>query len=502
VKRNGFHWKLVVAFIAPVILTVGFTFTHNLIEEDDPVPVSSQAGINFYIGNSPSASGIYYTPIADMDRPEELNRFGARVVAEAARGESMKPSAVSRWWFAEGLKFLRDNPGDAFFLYVRKLRLLTNDYEVALNYDYYFTSTISFFHRVPIPWFALVFALGAMGLIASRGRYGYKGMVLVLFAGLYALSVLVFFVTSRYRMPLVLPLVIFSGFSVSWFVEAIRRKLLLKPIVSALGVIALFAASLWPVTGFSRTLGYADSYYKYAKLYYDGGDTKTAVEYLEKALDKNPEHYQSLNKLGLLYGRAGDYEEAKRYYKTALGVRPDDPIANFNYAMTLYQSGELDVAADYFSTAAELNPEYAIAWRYYAECLVNCGDIETAVIALENAITLVPGDAQARVRLAEIYFDTGEFERARNQAELALKVNDATPGANLVIAKYLFVHGRFDEGMSFLSTEQRISGNTAAVLLTYTETLLIMGYPEDAVDYYEAYLMGGGQPIPRFESIR
>ncbi|MCP4231120.1 MAG: tetratricopeptide repeat protein [bacterium] len=502
VKRNGFHWKLVTAFIAPAILMVAFTFTHNLIEEDDPVLVSSQAGINFYIGNSPNASGIYYTPIVDMDRPEELNRFGARVVAEAATGKTMKPSQVSRWWFVEGLKFLRDNPGDAFSLYVRKVRLLTNDYEAALNYDYYFTRTISVFHRVPVPWFALVFALGIMGVIAARGKYGYKGMVLTLFAGLYALSILVFFVTSRYRMPLVLPLILFSGLSVHWFVEAVKRRLWVKSVISVIGVIALLIASLWPVSGFSRRLGYADVYYKYAKLYYDAGDMNTTIGYLERSLDENPEHYQSLNKLALIYGRAGDYDKAGVYYKKAVDIRPDDPLANFNYGMSLYEQKDLVLAGEYFSIAAELNPKYALAWRYYAECLVNTGDIETAVIALENVITLIPGDAQARVRLAEIYFDTGEYERARNQAELALKVNDKTPGANLVIAKYLFIQGRFNEGMSFLTAEQQISGNTTQVLLTYTETMIIMGYPEDAVKYYEAYLAGGGQPIPRFEGIR
>ena len=309
VKRNGFHWKLVVSFIIPVVIFVGLTFTHNLIKDDDPVLVSSQAGINFYIGNSPGAVGIYYSPITDMDRPEELNLIGARAVAEAATGESLKPSEVSRWWLGEGLSFIRDNPGDAFYLYVRKLRLLTGDYEAALNYDYYFMRTISFFHRIPIPYFAIIFALGTLGLIASFKKYGHKGMVLALFAGLYALSVLVFFVTARYRMPLIIPLMLFSGFSITWLIDAVKRRFWLKAGLSVVGTIALFVASLWPIPGFSRTLGFADSYYKYAKIYYDAGEINNAIEYLEKALENNPEHYQSLNKLGLLYGRAGDYNK-------------------------------------------------------------------------------------------------------------------------------------------------------------------------------------------------
>jgi len=481
---------------------VGLTFTHNLLEEDDPVLVSSQAGINFYIGNSPGAVGIYYTPILDMDRPEELNLFGARAVAEAATGESMKPSQVSRWWFGEGLKFIKDNPGDTFYLYIRKLRFVAGDYEVALNYDYYFMRTISFFHRIPIPWFGIIFSLGTLGIVASFRKYGYKGMIPALFVGLYALSILVFFITSRYRMPLIIPLFLFSGYSVKWLIDVVRQRHWLKAGLSAAGVIALFVASIWPIPGFSKTSGYADSYFKYAKIYFDASDIKKTAEYLEKAVTENPEHYQSLDKLGLIYGRAGDLEKAGEYYKKALDIRPDDPVANFNYGMTFYERGDVLSAGDYFVKAAELNPEYALAWRYYAECALAKRDLETAVLALENSISIIPGDAASRTLLAEIYFERGEFERAFNQAQLALTIDTSVPGANLVIAKYLFINGRFDEGMSFLSTEQTISGNNAQVLLTYTETLALMGHPIDAANYYDMYLRSGGKPIARFEGLR
>ena len=501
VKRDKFHWKLIASFIVPIIIAVGLTFAHNLIKEDDPVLVSSQAGINFYIGNSPGAAGIYYTPIADMDRPEELNLFGARAVAESATGETMKPSQVSRWWFVEGLKFIKDNPGDASTLYIRKLRLLTGDYEVALNYDYYFMRTVSFFHRIPIPFYGIIFALGTLGAIASWRKYGYKGMIPVLFAGLYALSVMVFFVTARYRMPLILPLIIFAGYSVTWLIDVFKRRSWLKGALSAIGVIALFVASLWPVPGFTRTLGFADSYYKYAKIHYDAGDTERTIDYLEKAVEENPGHYQSLDKLGLIYGRAGDYENAMKYYEEALGVRPNDPVANFNYGMVLYEKGTLAEAGKYFAAAAEINPKYAIAWRYYAECAMATGDIDSAAIALENAITIIPGDARARALLAEIYFRRGELERAFNQAKLALTVDTSVSGANLVIAKYLFINARYEEGLSFLLAEEKISGYTADILLTYTETFTRMGQPEEAAKYYNIYLKGGGKPIPYYEEV-
>ncbi len=501
VKRDAFHWKLIVAFILPVVLTVGFTFVHNMIEEDDPVLISSQGGINFFIGNSPNASGIYYTPIANMDRPEQLNLIGARAVAESATGESLKPSQVSRWWFVEGLKFIKDHPGSAFALYVRKIRLLAGDYEVALNYDYYFMRNISFFHRIPIPFYGIIFSLGALGVVASWRKYGYKGMVLVLFAGLYGLSVLLFFVTARYRMPLIFPLIIFTGYSVTWFIDVIKRRVWLKAALSAVGVVVLFIASLWPLEGFSQNLGFADSYYKYAKIYYDAGDSEKSIEYLKKAVAENPEHYQSLDKLGLIYGRSGDYENAVKYYKEALNVRPYDPIANFNYGMVLYEGGSLAEAGEYFATAAEIDPKYAFAWRYYAECAIATGDIESAAIALENAITIIPGDARARALLAEIYFRRGELERAFNQAKLALTVDTAVPGANLIIAKYLFINERYNEGLSFLVAEERISGLTADILLSYTETFLRMGQPEEAVKYYNIYLEGGGQPVSYYEEI-
>ena len=141
----------VAAFVLPVVLVVGAVTLRNKIVADEWVVISSQGGVNFFIGNNREAPGSFAAPRGTIGRPEALNETQTKAQAEAAVGRPLSPSEASRWWFKRGLRYLARNAGDAARLYGRKVSLLTNSYEVTLNADYNFRGNFSPFHRVPVP---------------------------------------------------------------------------------------------------------------------------------------------------------------------------------------------------------------------------------------------------------------------------------------------------------------------------------------------------------------
>ena len=102
------------------------------------------------------------------------------------------------------------SPGRALDLLMRKLALYFNDYEVPDNQDMYFFSRYSWVLRFPLIGFGIVFALGLAGMLLLRQRPLTRVSLIVFFA-VYGLSVVVFYVFSRYRLPSLPALLPFAG---------------------------------------------------------------------------------------------------------------------------------------------------------------------------------------------------------------------------------------------------------------------------------------------------
>ena len=88
-----------VAAIAPATL-------HNYIASKDFVLITSNGGVNFYIGNGEEATGIFY-PAKDITFETESS---SRSYVERLFGRDMKPSEISAYWFERSFDFIKRHP--------------------------------------------------------------------------------------------------------------------------------------------------------------------------------------------------------------------------------------------------------------------------------------------------------------------------------------------------------------------------------------------------------
>jgi hypothetical protein len=176
------------------------------------------AGPNFYLGNGPEATGSF-TPLSFILATPE--RESDDYVAEARRrtGRQLSLGEVSQYWMQQGLDRWRTDPGASVRLLVRKLAMLSNDFEIPDNHD------LEIFRLVAAPalgWGILSFGWiapwSALGLGRTDRTSFWWFLVLLTAGGLAATAI--FFVVGRYRIPWIPGLMLLAA---AGAVDTVRR---------------------------------------------------------------------------------------------------------------------------------------------------------------------------------------------------------------------------------------------------------------------------------------
>jgi len=230
------RWRSTLAFGAGCALVLMPVAARNVIVAHELVLVSSHGGLNFYIGNDETADGTYR--VVRGVRPTISGQSeDTKRVAEAATGRTMTSREVSRWFYGRAFAWIAAHPGDALRLFARKLAYTIHETDLALNfsYDYFHRDVASPLRLLVVgPW--LLVPLGVAGA-ATRIR-DRAFLTWFAFVPVYAISVALFFVSSRYRLPLLLAFAVCAA-----GVVHVRRA---SQVIAALlaGAIALFPFGL------------------------------------------------------------------------------------------------------------------------------------------------------------------------------------------------------------------------------------------------------------------
>lgn len=498
--RKKLGWLRPLLFVAPIAVLV-FAFTlRNYLVTGDWVVISSQGGVNFFIGNSERANGFYWN-LGDIGsgRPEELNKGLAARIAENAERRLLKPTEVSRWWTREALKWIRENPADAARLYVRKLWIITNDFEVSLNVDFYYLRFVSFFHWLPLPWFGFVLPFGILGLVFRMRRLSFPAAMAAVFILSYGASVMAFFIASRYRIPLALGLTPFAGAGFMEIVRAWRAWRWRRGTILTAVVIVLGFASIYPCIDIKRDQSFGQTDYRYGKYYTDEGQYERAIPLLRRATRRAPEVGAAFYELGFCYEKAGQTDTALQTYYEGTVIHPEAAYLHYGYGDALRRVGMVSQSIGPLMRAVTLDPSLEEAWYSLGEAFVAVRDYNRAAGCFVRVAELLPEDADMQLRCAELMGSIGDANKAELYARRALKISPRMPRANFIIGRALFDRGAYAEAIPFLKAEAEISPQDPASIAFLVLTADKLGDSSGAAAYYEAYLESGGAPDPEFE---
>ena len=221
--RRRIGWVLLGAILAIAPVTA-----RNWIQGRELVLISSNGGINLYLGNNPR-----YDETVGL-RPGR--DWQALVRAPALQGVTGAGPA-SRFFTERVSAYAGQDPGGFVRLQVRKIGLLLQGNEIPRNQEIYPTRTWSPVLRALLwkaPGIAFPFGLLLPLAVVGLGVAGRRAPVLAASVVLLGLTVVAFFVTARYRAPLVPLLALFAAAAVRWaVVEASPRARLAAAAVAA-----------------------------------------------------------------------------------------------------------------------------------------------------------------------------------------------------------------------------------------------------------------------------
>ncbi len=361
----------------------------------------SSGGINLFIGNNPN-------------REETLTaRPGAQwqaIVQLPAQKNQLEGAWTQQAYFLERVRdYATTAPGDFLAGLGQKALQLISSRELPRNIDIYELSQWSTLSKL-LTWkianfgfpFGLLLPLAAIGLVANWRKWP---AAVVLFPFCYGASIVLVFVTARYRIPLIPVLSIFAASGLVAMGHALRKQQ--WPVLTGMGAAAflLILLSSWPGPFAEERQSYTGEMYREAALF----------------------------KI-----RMNLHTEARALFLESIAADPASAEAHSGLAQTFYREGRLQEARDAWERAVALNPDWFeavnnLAWLLATTRREDLRDLDRAAQLARHACELrAYRDAGALDTLAAVQANRGEFPEAIATLEQAIALTDRASQEDLL----------------------------------------------------------------------
>jgi tetratricopeptide (TPR) repeat protein len=442
-------------FLIGLILPILPVAFRNWKVERVVVPISTNGGLNFYIGNNPD-----YDRVAAI-RPGyawvDLNQvpFLHKVASTAEQ---------SSYFYRESWQWIRHSPGGWLRLLSRKTGMYWNGHEFVRNLNFYAFRQYSWLltallweHGLFFP-FGLVSPLALLGLVLMLREVRPKIGLLILFTLASSASVILFFIASRYRIPLTPVLLLFAVQAGRELMRQARQRRFRSLIPE---LVALAGLLFWLNQGNYRQLEYnpAEEAYWLSRAALKEGKLPQARQYLLVALSQDPLHVEARMQMGFLSLATGNFVEAERDFQAVLARKEPVPL--------------LARAAAHHS----LGQVYALTEKY-----------RRSEEEYRAALEISPGYSEARIGLAKVLLEQGRLDDAEGELREAVRFNPWSAEARLGMGLVAIWRGRNRAAIPWLMEATRIDPHYLDAFLALADTYRKLGETKSAQEEIERAL--------------
>lgn len=394
------------AGILLVIMPVGFAAKHAG-QKFSILP--SSGGINLYIGNNPNyRQTLTERPSKDWEEKLFKNLSKDKISRDAWERD--------RFFKQQVIKYVKSQPLDFAKGLGRKTLEFICSREIPRNVSVYMFGRWSRLLRL-LTWkidgfgfpFGLIFPLVVLGVIFNWRRI--PGPV-VLFIVLYPSTVILFFVTSRYKVPVVPVFAIPAAAGAVSVAGRIRLKRWKELVLIAAIVAGVVILSTLPGPFCQEQVDFEQEFYQlvgHAMIRQGLGNR--AMECLSKAIQLKPDCPETYYYAGNALVQQNKLDEAIKYYTDALRLKPDYPNAHANLGVALMglvflnaehiERGKVVAEAiEHYKEAVRLKPDYPEAHYFWGIALELQDKMDEAILHYREALRLKPDFPEVRKNLA------------------------------------------------------------------------------------------------------
>lgn len=444
-KYAGF---LLIGFLSLVVVTS----VRNYALDRELTLVSANFGANFYLGNHPNYdSTTAIRPGLEWDES----------IQEAAVNGQKTPAQSSAYFTSKALDNISGDPAAFLGLLAKKTYLLTAGEEIKRNLDIYHFKQYStvidgliWKHLIAFPTgiilpFALCWII-MLFIFRSPDMTRREVWLLLAFVISQAGAILLFFVSSRYRLTIMPVMVIFASAMIIQLVALLRAR---KP-----GKVAVSIAFIGALMIFCN------------------------IPRLEQSPKDDAE---SLFYEGLTYAQRGDCDTAIDRYRAALDLNSNYAMAEYNLAVCLGITGQTDLAKQSLDRVVALNPNSFMANLVVGKSELDMGNHRRAEELFNNVIRMNPNSVEARVNLGEIYRVRMDSTKALEYLRSAIAIDPKAYKAYSQIGAVYMGYNMINEAEANFLKAHQIDGSYAKALLNLGSIYGTTGRMEKAEEYLE-----------------
>ena len=343
--------KLIAWFTLLLALIILPITIRNSVVGGEAVLISSQGGINFYIGNNKQSDGVTAAMPEPLGNNWKIDDI--RYLAESETTGELKPGAVSDFWYEKTFDEILEKPLQWGALFLKKLYYNFSNREISNNRNlaYFFSQhPILKFNFLP---FAILFALSVLAIVTGyRSHWGIRLLIFLIFS--YSVAVALFFFSSRFRLPLLPFYFILSAVGIESLIrlskQGYRRYLL--PVAAAVIAAIFSVAPIAPLPAGRQVQHWVSQ----GLFHYANGDAGTAIDYFYKAV-KIDSTFPELNlNIGACHFQLSNLDSSIFYFEKEIRTQPQRALGYSNLAGINLVQQELDKAFSLASKAIRLKP--------------------------------------------------------------------------------------------------------------------------------------------------
>ena len=395
-------WRMAGCFSLALLVCLAPAMLHNYAVSGDFVLVNYADGFNLYIGHSETANGANaYPPEVSTDPVQE--EYNVAWLAERAAGRPLKPSEISHYWRSRAVAYAVAHPLHEWQLLRDRTAVFFNNAEKFDNYEISFVR--AHFDTIldwPLIGFGVLFVLSVVAGVVGEKKSHCMIVCMTVLAASYAVSVLIFYVTDRYRLPVVVFLLPLAGYAVQRLIQLYQTRSWRLLFVASLVALACSYVTYQP-DAFAVDLT-AFNWGTLSTIYAERDQPEKAVDAFQHALAVSPIEAgaAAFAQSAFAEKKLGREAEAERLMEWALVLYPNDGILRYNYARMLAMNGDIPSALKAVQKAVVLSPSYLLNYYALAKFHARLGHHAEAVEAVRAGLAVDPHDALLLVERAEL----------------------------------------------------------------------------------------------------
>ncbi len=399
-------YSLILLGMAIVILPCTI---RNYAVGHEVVLISSQGGVNFYMGNNKDADGqtaAFPSVGGRLNKYQDHVSSDSKALAEDDARRNLTASEVSSYWRTKGTDFITSNPLSALWLSLKKIYLVFCGEELFNNEDplsgrryalLYSIFIWSFGLRFPYGLLAPLFLLGTVLVLRRKN----KPWLPLLFVYSQVITVALFFVSSRYRQPLIPAMIIIVTAGLFELRELMTRLSVKQLAPYGVALLVLLLALNPPVT-IASTQNRSMYYTLLGNVLSNQSKDDLAVAELTNAVAIDDQNMLAFQSLGKVYGKTGKYDLAIETLKKAEALNPDYADVTVMLARVNYDKHDYPAALQYIRKTHLENASPASLYMGLwvgAWSAASIGEATEAKQLLNHILELNPRDKDAKAML-------------------------------------------------------------------------------------------------------